>query len=148
MMAARNSNGLICWPSVVASRGSCLYLLMCFMAFEAQNHQIRSSNSPLDVEVRRPSPNARVAGVQEDHVRCYSREDEANIAAPDGAIFRFLKIGSYHLQIMLHAFGYPDATSLPPALDRFIGGSNCVVEGHCQAERQERAPGGDETCRQ
>ena len=65
---------------------------------------------------------------------CDSRDDEADIAAPDQAIFRFLKIGSNDLQIVLHTFGHPDATSLPPAPDRFIGGSNGVVEGHGQAE--------------
>jgi hypothetical protein len=114
---------------------------------EAQNHQIRPSNSPLNVEVRRPSANTRVvAGVQEDSVCCYSRNNEADIAAPDGALFRFLKVGSHNLQILVHAFGYPDATSLPPSLNHFVGGSNGVVEGPSQTERQVGAPRGDETC--
>ena len=75
----------------------------------------------------------------------YSRNDEANIAAPDGSIFRFLKLGSRNLQIVLHAFGYPDATSLPPALNCFVSGSNGVVEAHGQAERQVGAPWSNET---
>jgi hypothetical protein len=123
-----------------------LLIFVDVLHIEAQNHQIRSSNSPLNVESRRPSANARVAGVQEDRVRRYSRNNEADIAATEGALFRFLKVGSHNLQILLYAFGYPDATSLPPASNRFIGGSNGVVEGHSQAERQVGAPRGDETC--
>jgi hypothetical protein len=113
------------------------WLLLVFvdvLHVEAESHQILSGYSPLNVEIRRPSADAGIAGVREDRVRCYSRDDEADIAAPDGAVFRFLQVGSYYLEILLHAVGYPDATSLPPSSDRFVSGSNCVVEGHGQAE--------------
>jgi hypothetical protein len=83
-------------------------LLLVFvdvLHIEGQNYQICPSNSPLNVEVRRPSANARVAGVREDPVRRYSRINEADVAAPDRAILRFLKVGSHIPNILLHAFG-------------------------------------------
>ena len=112
-------------------------LLLVFvdvLHIEAQCHEVGPSNSPLDVKIRRPSANAGVAGVREDRMGRDSGDNQTDIATPDRAIFWFLQIRSHYLQIVLHAFGYPDATSLPPASDRFISGSNGVVEGHGQAE--------------
>jgi hypothetical protein len=63
---------------------------------EAEIYQILSGDSPLNVEIRRPSANTGVAGIREDRVRCIARDHEADIAAPDRTVFRFLQIGSHY----------------------------------------------------
>jgi hypothetical protein len=66
-----------------------LFVLVDVFHVKSQEDKIVTSDTPLNLEVWGPAANAGVTGIGEDGVGGFSRNEEANVATPEGAVLRF-----------------------------------------------------------
>jgi hypothetical protein len=66
-----------------------LFVFVDIFHFESQEDKVGTSDTPMDLEVWRPATNACITGIGEDGVGCLTRNEEANVATPEGTVLRF-----------------------------------------------------------